>query len=64
MGWGRDQSALFVKLVSEISVDQQTRTQDRTFEGVPDPDCPVPIGASGAATPIFGPFLAQLYQIT
>ena len=26
----------FVKLDFEIAVDQQTRTRDRTFEGVPD----------------------------
>ena len=28
----------FVKLGFEIAVDQQTRTGDRTFEGVPDPN--------------------------
>ena len=28
----------FVKLDFEIAVDQQTRTSDRTFEGVPDPN--------------------------
>ena len=28
----------FVKLGFEITVDQQTRTSDRTFEGVPDPN--------------------------
>ena len=28
----------FVKLDFEIVVDQQTRTSDRTFEGVPDPN--------------------------
>ena len=27
----------FVKLDFEIAVDQQTRTSDRTFEGVPEP---------------------------
>ena len=35
----------FVKLDFEIAVDQQTRTSDRTFEGVPDPNCQtVPAG--------------------
>ena len=28
----------FVKLDFEIEVDQQTKTSDRTFEGVPDPN--------------------------
>ena len=28
----------FVKLDFEIAVDQQTKTSDRTFEGVPDPN--------------------------
>ena len=28
----------FVKLDFEIAVDQQTRTSDQTFEGVPDPN--------------------------
>ena len=28
----------FVKLGFDIAVDQQTRTSDRTFEGVPDPN--------------------------
>ena len=28
----------FVKLGFEIAVDQQTRTGDQTFEGVPDPN--------------------------
>ena len=35
-GGGWDQPEFFVKLVSEIAVDQQTRTSDQTFEGVPD----------------------------
>ena len=30
----------FVKLDFEIAVDQQTRTHDQTFEGVPDSGCP------------------------
>ena len=29
-----------MKLVSEIAVNQQTRTRDRTFERVPDPNRP------------------------
>ena len=33
-----NKSFTFVKLGFEIAVDQQTRTGDRTFEGVPDPN--------------------------
>ena len=35
---GGGQWVFFVKLDFEIAVDQQTRTSDRTFEGVPDPN--------------------------
>ena len=35
---GGDNGYFFVKLDFEIAVDQQTRTSDRTFEGVPDPN--------------------------
>ena len=52
-GGGGQWVFFFVKLDFEIAVDQQTRTSDQTFEGVPDPNRQtVP---SGAATPIFGP---------
>ena len=51
----------FVKLGFEIAVDQQTKTGDQTFEGVPDSQ--PPIVALGAATPIFGPNQAQFSQI-
>ena len=37
-GGGGGQWVFFVKLDFEIAVDQQTRTSDRTFEGVPDPN--------------------------
>ena len=37
-GGGGDNGYFFVKLDFEIAVDQQTRTSDRTFEGVPDPN--------------------------
>ena len=51
----------FVKLDFEIAVDQQTKTSDRTFEGVPDPNRQkVP---AGQPTPIFGPNQAQFSQI-
>ena len=30
--------SFFAKLVFEIAIDQQARTGDRTFEGVPDPN--------------------------
>ena len=43
---------LFVKLVFEIAVDQETKTSDQTFKG-----------SQGAAIPIFVPFLTQLCQI-
>ena len=58
-----DKGYFFVKLDFEIAVDQRTRTSDPTFGGVPDPDRPMPIGALGAATPIFGPNLAQFGPI-
>ena len=58
---GGDQPDFFVKLVSEIAVDQQTRTSDQTFEGSRTPTAQQ---CRGTATPIFGPFLAQLCQIT
>ena len=35
-GGGGGQPAFFVKLVSEIAIDQQTRTRDQTFDGIPD----------------------------
>ena len=37
-GGGRFTLLFFVKLGFEIAVDQQTRTGDRIFEGVPDPN--------------------------
>ena len=37
-GGGGTMGIFFVKLDFEIAVDQQTRTSDRTFEGVPDPN--------------------------
>ena len=41
---GGDQPDFFVKLVSEIAVDQLTRTSYQTFEGVSDPNHPpVPV---------------------
>ena len=58
-GGGGVHPDIFVKLVFEIAVAQQSRARDETFEGVVDP-----IGARGAVTPIFGPILAQLCQIT
>ena len=61
-GGGGGQWVFFVKLDFEIAVDQQTKTSDRTFEGVPDPNRQkVPRGA--ATTPIFGPNQAQFSQI-
>ena len=54
-------SDFFAKLVFEIAVAPQIRTRYRTFEGSrPQP----PTGACGAATPICGPILVQLCQIT
>ena len=49
---------IFVKLVFERAVAQKTYTRDRTFKGVVDAH-----RYSVAATPIFGPILAQLCQI-
>ena len=37
-----------VKLDSEIAVDQQTKTHDQTFEGVPESGCPMPIDIRSA----------------
>ena len=37
-GGGGVHPDFFVKLGFDIAVDQQTRTSDRTFEGVPDPN--------------------------
>ena len=37
-GGGGGNGYFFVKLDFEIAVDQQTKTSDRTFEGVPDPN--------------------------
>ena len=37
-GGGGSHPDFFVKLGFEIAVDQQTKTSDRTFEGVPDPN--------------------------
>ena len=45
-GGGGGQLEFFVKPVSEIAVEQQTRTRDQP-----------PTSAGGTATPIFGPFL-------
>ena len=59
---GGDKGYFFVKLDFEIAVDQQTRTGDPTFGG--GPGLRPPTGARGAATPIFGPNLAQFWQIT
>ena len=45
VGGGGFTLIFFVKLGFEIAVDQQTRTGDRTFEGVPDPNRQtVPVG--------------------
>ena len=44
-GGGGVHPDFFVKLDFEITVDQQTRACDQTFEGVPDFGCtPVPLG--------------------
>ena len=44
----------FVKFDFEIAIDQQTKACDRTFEGVPDSECPpVPEGQPR-------PFLVQI----
>ena len=53
-GGGGGHLDLFVKLAFEIAFVQYTRTHDETFGPQP------PTGARGAATTIFGPFLAQL----
>ena len=37
-GGGGGNGYFFVKLDFKIAVDQQTKTSDRTFEGVPDPN--------------------------
>ena len=37
-GGGGANGYFFVKLDFEIAVDQQTKTSDRNFEGVPDPN--------------------------
>ena len=37
-GGGGGNGYFFVKLDFEIAVDQQNKTSDRTFEGVPDPN--------------------------
>ena len=37
-GGGGVHPDFFVKIGFDIAVDQQTRTSDRTFEGVPDPN--------------------------
>ena len=37
-GGGGPMGIFFVKLDFEIAVDQQTKTSDRTFKGVPDPN--------------------------
>ena len=37
-GGGGANGYFFVKLDFEIAVDQQTKTSDQTFEGVPDPN--------------------------
>ena len=54
---GGDKGYFFVKLDFEIAVDQQTKTVDPTFGG--GPGLRPPTGARGAATPIFGPILAN-----
>ena len=44
-GGGGGEPDYFVKPDFDITVDQQTRARDRTFEGVPDSGCPpVPAG--------------------
>ena len=44
-GGGGANGYFFEKLDFEIAVDQQTRTSDRTFEGIPDPNRQtVPVG--------------------
>ena len=54
-GGGGVHPDFFEKLNFEISVDQQTRDHDQTFEG--GSGLRVPTGARGTATPIFGQFL-------
>ena len=51
----------FVKLDSEVAVDEQTRPITELLRGS---GLRVPTGARGTATPIFGQFLAQFCQIT
>ena len=39
-GGGGVYPVFFVELDFEIAVDQQTKSHDKTFEGVPDSGCP------------------------
>ena len=52
-GGGGGHPDFIEKLDFEVAVEQQTRARDQTFEGVPV-----------TATPMFGQFIAQFYQIT
>ena len=53
---------IFVKPVLEIAVAQKTKNRYQTFEGVVDPNCPpVHCPLHSTATPIFCPFLSQLF---
>ena len=43
-GGGGEEPTFFVNLVSETAVDEQTRSSNQTFEGVPNPNRPpVPV---------------------
>ena len=48
-GGGGDQPEFFVKLLSDIAIDQQTRTREQTFEG--GPGLHPSTGAHGTTTP-------------
>ena len=59
-GGGGVHPDFFVKLGFEIAVDQQTRTGDQTFEGVPDPNHQsVPAGQPRPYLVQIGPNLAK-----
>ena len=54
-----------MKFVTEIAVDQQTRTRDRTFEGVPDPNRPPePVVQSRPYLVPFWPIYAKSPEVT
>ena len=53
-----DKGFFCVKLDFEIAVDQQTKTSDRNFGGIPDPDRP-PVHA-GQPRPYLGPICPNL----